>query len=97
MDAQIYLYSCKIEGLTYEEEPETSICAELVLVGSQGIAQPLPLTIYNHEWNQWIISPLKYKDLSFDAQWLINIYCISAGNNRRFIGGATLPLFNEHQ
>jgi hypothetical protein len=68
---------------------------DLLLVGSKERELSLPLTIDEREWNQWIILPIKYKDLSLDTRWMITVYYRLADEHKRFIAKAALPLFNE--
>ncbi|ELP84266.1 phosphatidylinositol 3-kinase class, putative [Entamoeba invadens IP1] len=45
------------------------------------------------EWNEWILFPIQYKDLSEDAIIVLRVYCYHTENGYVPVGDAVLPLF----
>ncbi|KAI8800253.1 kinase-like domain-containing protein [Cladochytrium replicatum] len=47
-------------------------------------------------WNEWIVLPIKYRDLVVSAQLAITVWDIYSPRKAIPIGGTTFPLFGKH-
>lgn len=54
------------------------------------------MTGYTFRWNEWLVLPIKYRDLPASAQLVITIWDIEKPRKTVPVGGTTFRLFGEY-
>jgi phosphatidylinositol 3-kinase len=54
------------------------------------------MTGYTFRWNEWLVLPIKYRDLPASAQLVITIWDTEKPRKTVPVGGTTFRLFGEY-
>lgn len=85
----------------HSSEFELFVSAQLFDFGSH-LGVPLRTSFHcftdSVDWNEWLIFPLKFKDISVHTVLVFTVWDVASDQNGRAlpIGGSTVPLFDEN-